>query len=121
MNYLLIFITILGTVIGQIILKYGQSSLFYPKEWNIKQIFSALLNNLFSIYFILAILFALIGALAWSLVIQKFNLSFAYPFMSLTYILIFLACYFLFKEPINIYQIIGMACIVAGIIFIGLK
>jgi len=40
------------------------------------------------------------------MVIQKMKLSIAYPFMSLSYVLVFLASYFIFKESINIYQII---------------
>ncbi len=120
-NYLMIFITVAGTVIGQIILKYGQSTLYFPKTWNIKEILLAVMNNVVNIYFILAIFFALIAALSWSFVIQRVNLSVAYPFMSLSYILIFLASYLLFRESINIYQIIGMLLIIMGLIFISLK
>ncbi len=121
MNYLLLLITILGTVISQIILKYGQAVLSYPKEWNIKQIFLAVTNNFFNVYFISAVFFALIAAFSWTLAIQKFNLSVAYPFMSLTYVLIFAASYFLFGESISVYQLIGMFFIIMGIIFISLK
>ncbi len=121
MKYLLVLITISAMVVGQIVLKYGQSSLLYPREFSVKQIFLAIINNLFNIYFISAAFFVLVGALSWTLVIQKFNLSLVYPFMSLTYVLIFLASYLLFKESISIYQVVGMILIVVGLIFISLK
>jgi len=120
-NYLLIIITILGTVIGQIILKYGQRTLLYPGAWNIKEIFLSVIHNLTNIYFIGALLSALIAALSWAMVIQKFNLSFAYPFMALSYVLIVFSSVFLFKETISLFQITGTILIVIGIIFIGLK
>ena len=121
MNYLLILITVLGTVTGQIILKYGQKTLLYPKAWNVKEIFLSGIHNLTNIYFIGALLFALIAALSWALVIQKLNLSFAYPFMALSYVLIVLSSALLFKETTSLFQATGIILIVMGIIFIGLK
>jgi len=121
MNYLLILITVLGTVMGQIILKYGQKTLLYPKAWNVKEIFLSGIHNITNVYFICVLFLSLIAALSWVLVIQKFNLSFAYPFMALSYVLIVLSSIFLFKETISPFQVTGMIFIVVGIIFIGLK
>lgn len=121
LNYLLILVTVCGTVIGQLILKYGQTSLAYPKTWHPKNILLASLHNLLNIYFILALFFALIAALAWSLVIQKMNLSLAYPFMALSYVLIIVLSCLIFKESLAVYQIIGALLIIIGIALIGLK
>lgn len=121
MNYLLIFVTILAATLSQIIIKYGQSTLYFPKSWALKEIFLMVIKNLFNPYVVSSIFVFLIGALAWVLVIQKIKLSVAYPFMSLSYVLIFLASYFLFRESINIYQVIGMLLLVTGFIFISLK
>lgn len=121
LNYLFISVTVCGTVIGQLILKYGQTSLVYPKTWHPKNILLAISHNLFNIYFVLALFFALIAALAWSLVIQKMNLSLAYPFMALSYVLIIVLSCLIFKENLTVYQIIGALLIIIGITLMGLK
>lgn len=120
-NYLLILITILGTVLGQIILKYGQKSLAYPKTWSAHHILVSAWHNFFNIYFLTALLLAFIGALSWSLIIQKTALSLAYPFMALSYVLIVLIGALFFKEHISAYQLFGIGLIIAGVIFIGTK
>ena len=119
--YLLIFITVVATAAGQIVLKYGQPSLYFPAAWSLKEVFAAVLRNALNPYFIAAFLCAAIGALSWSLAIQKNNLSFAYSFMSITYVLVFLASFFLFKEPAGWHQLIGSLLIVAGLVSITLK
>jgi multidrug transporter EmrE-like cation transporter len=46
----------------------------------------------------------------------KFELSYAYPFMGLTFVLVFVASVFLFAESVTIYKVLGLALIVLGII-----
>ncbi len=120
-NYLLIFITVIWTVIWQIILKIWQKTLYFPKSFIFDEIIKFIINNLFNIYFILSLSFSLIAALSWSLVIQKMNLSIAYPFMSLSYVLVFLASYVIFKESISVYQIIWIIFIIIWVILISVK
>jgi multidrug transporter EmrE-like cation transporter len=46
----------------------------------------------------------------------KFELSYAYPFMGLTFVLVFLFGVFFMGESFNIYKLIGLSFIVLGII-----
>ncbi len=46
----------------------------------------------------------------------KLELSFAYPFMSAAFVLVFLFSVFLFQEAVNWQKIVGLAFIVLGII-----
>lgn len=46
----------------------------------------------------------------------KFEISYAYPFMSSAFVLVFILSVFLFQETITWQKIIGLLLIVAGII-----
>lgn len=46
----------------------------------------------------------------------KFQLSYAYPFMSLAFVLVMFLSAFFFNEPVTLAKTLGLALIVAGII-----
>ena len=52
----------------------------------------------------------------WTLALTKFELSYAYPFMSLSFIFVPLISALLFKEPLTLANMIGIALIVSGVI-----
>jgi multidrug transporter EmrE-like cation transporter len=51
--------------------------------------------------------------------LSRVELSFAYPFLSVSYILVLFAGYFLFGEMVNASRIIGVALICGGTFFIA--
>lgn len=117
MGYLYIFGTISFTVYGQLILKwkidqYGA----LPADAMDKFLF--LLRLLFNPWIISGFFAAFIAALCWMAAMTKFDISYAYPFMSLSFILVFIISVFLFSEPITIQKSIGMGLIILGIIVI---
>jgi drug/metabolite transporter (DMT)-like permease len=63
-------------------------------------------------------IFAL-SAIVWLLVLSRASLSFAYPFASLTYLLIVLADRFLLHEAVPPLRWFGVAFIMAGIIMVA--
>ena len=46
----------------------------------------------------------------------KFDISHAYPFMSLSFIFVLILSGLLFNEPITIFKIIGLTLIIIGIV-----
>lgn len=46
----------------------------------------------------------------------KFQLSYAYPFMSLAFVLVMFLSAFFFNEPVTLAKTLGLTLIVAGII-----
>ena len=60
-----------------------------------------------------------LSAVVWLLVLSRASLSFAYPFASLTYVLILLADRFVLKEEIPLLRWAGVAAIVTGIIMVA--
>lgn len=75
-----------------------------------------LLTMFKNLWIISAFIAAFLAALCWMAAMTKFDLSFAYPFMSLSFVLVLILSSTFFYEPINLPKIIGMICIIGGII-----
>jgi drug/metabolite transporter (DMT)-like permease len=60
-----------------------------------------------------------LSAVVWLLVLSRASLSFAYPFASLTYVLILLADKFVLHEDIPILRWAGVFAIMSGIVMVA--
>ncbi|KKP36906.1 hypothetical protein A2483_05195 [Candidatus Peregrinibacteria bacterium RIFOXYC2_FULL_33_13] len=116
--YLYIFGTIFLTVLGQIILKFGAHT-FKKSPQNIQEFIPYIFKLLINPYFISAIFFAMIGSFLWTIALNKFELSFAYPFMSLSFILIVLLSSILFSEQVSLVRWIGVLTVCFGVFLIS--
>lgn len=56
-----------------------------------------------------------ISTLLWLLALTKADLSFAYPFLSLTYIAVLIGGALLFHERVTLVRVLGFAVIVTGV------
>lgn len=121
LNYILLFITLIATVGGQTILKFWQKTLYLPKWFSLNEVYSFISLSLLNKYTISSVLFTSIWIITWLMVIQRMKLSVAYPFMSLSYVIVFFLSYYVFKESITIFQIIGLIFIIIGVIFLSYK
>jgi len=115
MGYFYIFGTILFTVYGQIILKWRISGVGeLPKFFNDKIIF--LIKLLFDPWVFSGFFSAFIASFFWMAAMTKFDLSYAYPFMSFAFILVLVLSAFLFNETITWQKLVGLFLITLGII-----
>jgi multidrug transporter EmrE-like cation transporter len=114
MSYFYVLCTILLTVYGQLIIKWQvfQAGTF-PEGASEKIRF--LLQLLLNPWVISAFLAALLASLSWMAAITKLQLSHAYPFMSLAFILVMLFSGWLFNEPITTPKVIGVALVILGL------
>ncbi|MCK4687655.1 MAG: EamA family transporter [Candidatus Lokiarchaeota archaeon] len=118
MRYLYIFGTIIFTVYGQLIIKLRINRIDkIPKEIPDKIIF--FIKLVFDPLILSGLLSAFIAALFWIATLAKFDLSYAYPFMSLSFVIVFVLAVIFFHEPITIYKIVGLFVICIGIIIIS--
>ena len=60
-----------------------------------------------------------LSALVWLAVLSRVDLSFAYPFASLTYVIILLYSKYIGDEPVSLVRWGGAALIVTGIVLIA--
>ena len=116
MGYFYIFGTIFFTVYGQIVLKWRINDLAtagLPEALSAKVLF--LFKILFDPWVFSGFLAAFVASFFWMAAMTKFDISFAYPFMSLAFVLVLLLSVWLFHEPMTWQKLVGMALIVAGI------
>ena len=115
MGYVYIAATILLTVYGQMVLKW-QVALAGPGPEDFPAKLYFLLGLLANPWVLSGFVAAFAASLAWMGAMTKFELSHAYPFMSLNFVLVLLLAGMLFSEPVSSGKMIGVALIVAGVI-----
>ncbi|MCF6203537.1 MAG: EamA family transporter [Methylococcaceae bacterium] len=114
-GYFYIFGTIAFTVYGQLILKwriaqYGE----LPPQLSEKFIF--LVKLFLDPFLVSGLASAFIASIFWLMAMTKFEISYAYPFMSLAFVFVLIFSVFVFKETLNFNKVIGLAFIVLGIV-----
>ena len=115
MGYLYILGTIIFTVYGQIIIKWQVSNAGpFPADVTGKIWFLLLL--VLNPWVVSSLAAAFLAFLCWIAAMTKFDLSYAYPFVSLTFIFILLLSGLFFQEPITTYKVLGISLIIAGVI-----
>lgn len=60
-----------------------------------------------------------LSSIIWLSVISKNQLSYAYPMVSVGYMITFLLSYFVLHESFGLFRIIGGALIILGVLFIA--
>ncbi len=115
MSYAYIFITIILTVYGQIAIKWQvMNAGIFPVDASDKILF--LFRLLLNPWVISAFLAALLASFSWMAAMTKLQLSHAYPFMSITFVLVLVLSGLIFHEPITWPKVVGMGLIIAGIV-----
>ena len=113
-----VLLTVLLTVYGQLVVKWvvlrtGQ----FPLPWHdrLQYIGKLLLNPwVWSVF-----LAAFLASVSWMVAMTRLELSQAYPFTSLAFVLVAIFSFYLFQEPINATRLTGMLLIICGILLIG--
>jgi drug/metabolite transporter (DMT)-like permease len=59
------------------------------------------------------------AGVSWMLALTKFQISYAYPFTSLTYLLVLLSGVVFFRDGINMGRVLGTAVVMAGVVIIA--
>ena len=114
-SYIPLFFTIIFTVFSQIIIKW-QVNVYHKSDLDNHYLF--LFQLLLNPWILLSILFTFFAGICWMYTMSKFEISYAFPFMSLNYILVLFLGYFLFGETITTEKIIGSFLIIIGVITI---
>jgi drug/metabolite transporter (DMT)-like permease len=113
--YFYIFGTLLFTVYGQIVLKWRLSQ-FGSLPEGIKEKLYFLFKALLDPFILSGFLSAFLASLCWMAAMTHFELTKAYPFMSLAPALVFIIGIFFLGEPFTIGKVVGLLLILLGII-----
>ncbi|MFV0390385.1 MAG: EamA family transporter [Paludibacteraceae bacterium] len=117
MNYLYILGTIVFTVYGQIILKWRILKMnWQPKTDTLWVAVTDYLKFLFDPFIFSGFLSAFIASVFWMLAMTKFEITRAYPFMSLSPAIVFILGIWLLNEQFTWGKVIGLGLIIIGTI-----
>jgi drug/metabolite transporter (DMT)-like permease len=107
--------TVLLTVYGQIVLKWRVAKVgALPAVFSHKIFF--LLSVIWDPWVLSGLVAGFFAFLCWMAALTEFELSYAYPFMSLSFLLVLVLSAILFQEPLTVSKIVGVGLVVAGII-----
>lgn len=115
-SYFYIFGTILFTVYGQIILKWRLTSLQVVLPEGLLPKVVMMLKILFDPYIFSGLLSAFVASLFWMGAMTKFEITQAYPFMSIAPAVVFLVGVLFLNETFTIGKLVGLLLIIAGTI-----
>lgn len=60
-----------------------------------------------------------LAGVSWMLAMTRFEISYAYPYVSLNYVIVFAASVMLFNESVSLPKLIGTALVIVGIVVIS--
>jgi multidrug transporter EmrE-like cation transporter len=117
-DHLYIASTVLFTVYSQIVMRWQVSQAgVLPADFMGKVNFVGLLFiNPWVISSIVATLFA---GISWMLAMSRFEISYAYPWVSINFVLMLVLGTLLFDESFNSAKVLGTLLVIAGIVVIA--
>ena len=116
--HIYIFYTIFAATVSSLLVKWqiNQINNSFEGAFNLFDFFLKLIQ---SPWIIFAIILQIFGIFSWVIALSKFELSYAYPFTIITYILIIFFSLFIFNESFSFYKALGSILVILGIFFIS--
>ncbi|MDF2568451.1 MAG: arnF [Sporomusa sp.] len=108
--YIILLSVLIGAV-GQVAFKYGATHIPDTGTFLEKAVAAWPITAGLALYGV--------STLLWIYALRTVELSFAYPLISLGYVLVFIASYFLFHETIGPLRIGGLVLILSGIVLVA--
>lgn len=113
-----ILFTVLTNAAAQLLLKYGMISLD-PANLQSGSLIQKVFQVVFNPWIFAGLSIFVVSMASHLFVLSKVDLSFAYPFLSLAYVVVALCAWFLFKEDLGTWKIAGIAFICVGTVLIA--
>lgn len=110
----IILIGLIFASVGQIVLKMGMNSMGPITNYAPSTIITIFLNP----YILSGLAMYGLSAIFWLIALSTEDLSFVYPFIALTFIIVLILSNVILKENIGMYRIIGTLIIILGLILI---
>jgi multidrug transporter EmrE-like cation transporter len=118
-SYLLIFVAVLLGVAGELLLKTGVGHAGGFELTGVQSLLQMIPKTLTNPALLVGFICYGLAALVWLVVLSRFDLSFAYPFLALTYVLVPLGARMFLGEEIPTGRWMGIGIIVVGMIVLA--
>ena len=113
-----ILISVLGGAVGQLLLKHGMNTLG-PLTLSVSDIFTTLLKMAANPFVIIGLTVYVASTVFWLTALSRVDLSYAYPFASLSYVIMLVASWQIFQENISPLRILGTFVIAMGVFLVS--
>jgi drug/metabolite transporter (DMT)-like permease len=113
-----ILISVVAGAVGQIMLKKGMSTMG-PLTLSLDQLFNILWRIGTNPYVVIGLAIYVTGTVFWLAALSRVDLSYAYPFASLSYAVMLVASWQLFDENITPFRLIGTLVVCLGVFLIS--
>ena len=110
--------SVLFGVVGQLVLKAGVTALG-PIGLGSKGLVGTILRVALQPLIVAGFALYGLGMICWLIALSQVELGYAYPFISLSYVLILIASRVLFREELSAMKLFGVASICLGVIVIA--
>lgn len=116
--WLMVAATVLLTSYGQLVIKW-QAASYKPATQGLLGKLPAVVQLLLQPWVISSFVAAFAASLCWMLAVSRLELSRAYPFMALNFIIVCVAAIPLFGEAFTLNKAVGLITVIAGLIIIS--
>jgi len=113
-----IMISVLGGALGQILLKKGMGAMG-PLTLSLGKLGEVLWRIGTNPYVIAGLAIYVTGTVFWLVALSRVDLSYAYPFASLSYVVMLAAAWLLFKEDLSPMRLAGTGVVFLGVLLIS--
>lgn len=113
-----ILISVVFGAVGQILLKKGMSSMG-PITLTLQGLPGTIWRMGTNLYVVIGLLIYVSGTVFWLSALSRVDLSYAYPFASLSYVIMLAASWLLFHEDITLLRVVGTVVVALGVIIIS--
>ena len=114
----LILAGVLLYAIAQILLKKGMLGIGYF-EFHSQSLFPVIKKVTINPYILSGLASYVISVAVWLLVLARVEVSYAYPFLSVGYVVVTLMGYFIFQENLPWMRVVGIAVIIVGVLLLS--
>jgi multidrug transporter EmrE-like cation transporter len=114
----LILTGVLLNAFAQLLLKKGMISIGYF-EIQFESLFPMVRKVATNLYILVGLGSYVVSVAIWLLVLARVEVSYAYPFLSVGYVVVALMGYYIFQENLSWMRAIGIAVIIVGVILLS--
>jgi drug/metabolite transporter (DMT)-like permease len=114
--YISLFSSIFLGVVAQVFIKRGLNSL---DALDFSRVVESYVRVLFSPFVLVGLLLYFLGVFFWLYTLSKVELSFAFPFIGLSYVLVVLFSWVVLGESISYLRWIGVVVICLGVFLVS--
>lgn len=114
----LILLCVLINAAAQLALKAGMNR-FHDLIFTWQNLPNLILQTLTNPFILFGLVLYVVAVALWLVVLARADVSWAYPMISLAYIVTAIAAYFFFNESLSVLRIIGIGVIMVGVYLVA--